>query len=116
MAFTPEQRQKAKETQARAREQGRRPLTRKQKMAAFAQSFAAMRQEFPWMALSLIDRAEGGSLIAAVQLKCLECSAFQRLEIRNCTITSCPLYPHRPYQQAKGRNSNDPPSKAPVLS
>jgi hypothetical protein len=31
-------------------------------------------------------------------------------EVRDCPVTHCPLYPHRPYQALKGRNHNDPPA------
>jgi hypothetical protein len=43
----------------------------------------------------LISRAEKGSLKAALNLKCLECCSFQRVEIRNCQCPGCALYPHR---------------------
>jgi hypothetical protein len=35
------------------------------------------------------------SLKEAVRLKCIECSAFQYSEVRDCTITTCPLHPFR---------------------
>ena len=34
----------------------------------------------------------------AIKAKCLDCSAYQRLEVKNCTVTLCPLYKYRPYQ------------------
>jgi hypothetical protein len=98
----------------RARAEGKRPATRKQRMAAYASSFAGMRSEFPRWVLPLIGRAEQGSLPASIQLKCLECSSWHKVEIRDCVIPSCPLYPHRPYQGLKGRNSNDPPLDQPT--
>ena len=76
---------------------GPRP-SRRAKMAAYSETFATQRREFPAIALPLIDQAEGGSLTAAVKLMCLDCTCWQRAEIRDCTIARCPLYPHRPYQ------------------
>jgi hypothetical protein len=102
--LTPEMRAKAAEAR------GSTP-SRKARMAAFAESFAAQRREFPSMALPVIDRAETGSLPAAIQLMCLDCSARERREVRDCTIIRCPLYPHRPYQRMRGKNPNDPPRK-----
>jgi hypothetical protein len=31
----------------------------------------------------------------AIRLKCLDCSAGNKAEVRNCTIKSCPLYRFR---------------------
>lgn len=42
--------------------------------------------------------AEGKSKAAAIKAKCLECCCFQRIEVQNCTATSCPLWIYRPYQ------------------
>jgi len=78
-------------------------------MLAFASTFAAQRTEFPRIALPIIQRAEKGSLPDAIKLKCLDCAGWERKEVRDCVIVACPLYPHRPYQQAKGKNPNDPP-------
>jgi hypothetical protein len=78
-------------------------------MSVFASTFAALRTEFPRTALPIIRRVEKGSLTEAIKLKCLDCSGLERKEVRDCVIVACPLYPHRPYQQAKGKNPNDPP-------
>jgi hypothetical protein len=99
--LTPESREKAKEAR-------QSKPTRRQKMRDYASTFAAQRIEFPLMALSIIQRAEKGSLPDAIKLKCLDCAGWERKEIRDCVIVVCPLYPHRPYQDAKGRNPNDP--------
>jgi hypothetical protein len=50
------------------------------------------------MALPMIDKAEAGSVPAAIKLACLDCSGWQRQEVRDCVIVGCPLYPHRPFQ------------------
>jgi hypothetical protein len=102
---TPEQMQKAREARRRA-------PTRRQRMAAFAGTFTKQRERFPRTALPLIAKAESGSLPAAIKLMCLDCTAWQRKEVRDCVIDWCPLYPHRPYQAIRGRDSNDPPTGA----
>lgn len=33
-----------------------------------------------------------------IKIKCLECSCWQREEIKNCTVKSCPLWQVRPYK------------------
>lgn len=38
----------------------------------------------------------------AIQAKCLECSAWQRTEVRECGIRCCPLRMYRPYQPKAG--------------
>ena len=43
----------------------------------------------------------GKSKAAAIKAKCLDCCCWQRIEIANCSITSCPLHPYRPYRMAK---------------
>ena len=40
---------------------------------------------------------EGNSRAKAVKAKCLDCSLFQREEIKNCTVFGCPLWRYRPY-------------------
>lgn len=35
---------------------------------------------------------------AAIKAKCLDCSEFDRDEIRNCTVVLCPLHAFRPFQ------------------
>jgi hypothetical protein len=46
----------------------------------------------------LVGRVEAGSLRAAVDLKCLDCSDYQIAEVRHCTVIVCPLHSVRPYQ------------------
>ena len=70
--------------------------SRKEKMAGFATTFSQMRKEYPQTLLPIINRAENGSLRAAITLKCLECSGFVRSEARQCAVTDCSLFPHRP--------------------
>lgn len=49
------------------------------------------------------------SLRMAINAKCWECSCEQRSEIRDCSITACPLWPVRPYQSADdGEQETEP--------
>lgn len=48
--------------------------------------------------LALAKSVKKGSLKAAVKLKCIECSNFQKDEIKNCQVFTCPLWPVRPYK------------------
>lgn len=41
-----------------------------------------------------------------LKLKCLECSAWQKEEVRHCTVRACPSWPDRPYQPKEGANEN----------
>jgi hypothetical protein len=45
------------------------------------------------------------SLRAAVNAKCQDCMNWQRVEIRDCLVVICPLWPHRPYQKARKRSN-----------
>jgi len=44
---------------------------------------------------------KGQTPVRAIRAKCLECSAGQVKEVRDCSITDCPLYPFR-----MGKNPN----------
>jgi hypothetical protein len=102
--LTPEDRKKAQKAR-------RAKPTRREKMKQFADTFAQMRKRFPRTALPIIDQAEkkGGHPVA-IKLMCLDCVNHVRQEIRDCAVTWCPLFPHRPYQNLKDRNPNDAPS------
>ena len=92
----------------KAREARKNRTSRKDKLAAFAETFAQQRKEFPRMALPIIDQCEKGSLPAFIKLMCLECSHWVRQEVRDCAIPWCPLYPVRPFQRMTSGNPNDP--------
>jgi hypothetical protein len=100
-----------------AREARKKAPSRREKMARYAQTFARQRAEYQRhphkrIGLPLVDKVEQGSMAAAVKLMCLDCSGWVKPEIRDCVITSCPLYPFRPYQDIRQRNPNDlPPAK-----
>lgn len=40
----------------------------------------------------LAEKVAGGSLKAAVKLKCLDCCCWQMAEVRKCSMVNCPLY------------------------
>ena len=56
-----------------------------------------LRSDTPTRYGPLVDKIEAGSVTAAVQLKCLECSSYQVEEIRHGTVVGCPLHSVRPY-------------------
>ena len=35
----------------------------------------------------------------AIKAKCLDCCAYDRDEVKNCTVKTCPLWSKRPYAQ-----------------
>lgn len=43
-------------------------------------------------------RAAGGSMKAAIKLKCIDCCCGDKKEITNCTIKECSLWNFRPYR------------------
>jgi hypothetical protein len=71
-------------------------VVRSEKLKKYIPSFEAMKQTFPANCMPIIERAQKGSIKAAITLKCLECSSYQRAEIRKCVISDCALFPVRP--------------------
>jgi len=45
-----------------------------------------------------VRKARRGSMKALVALKCLDCSGWQKREVRECPVVGCPLWVIRPYQ------------------
>lgn len=59
-----------------------------------------IRKTIPETYRKICDKAwEGKSLRAAINAKCLDCCNFQRVEIKNCLVETCPLWAVRPYQE-----------------
>lgn len=54
----------------------------------------------------LLKRFEKGSMKAAIALQCLNCAGGSSAEVRNCEITSCPLYLLRPWQSQRNDDVN----------
>jgi hypothetical protein len=63
---------------------------------------AVLAGETPATYSNLVNRIKKGSAVAAIRLKCLECSNFQPKEVKYCTVTGCPLWAFRPYRQDNG--------------
>ena len=38
---------------------------------------------------------ENTNVLRAIRLKCYDCSCYQSNEVRDCSVTNCPLYPFR---------------------
>ena len=70
------------------------------------QPLPQLRAATPARQQGLVDKIEAGSLRAAINLKCWDCTCFQLAEIRYCTVTACALHSVRPYQPA-GRGEAD---------
>jgi len=57
------------------------------------------RDQIPKKYRTVYDKAiSGKSRSAAMKAFCLECTMWQKDEIRLCSDTSCPLYPYRPWK------------------
>lgn len=55
----------------------------------------ALRESFQ---LTFLRAYSGRSKAAALKAKCIDCSNFQRDEVKNCTAYTCPLWEFRPYK------------------
>jgi hypothetical protein len=73
------------------------------------ESFKMMKKYFPKRYGNLVDKASKGSVMAAIHLKCLDCTCNQMVEIRECAIKDCPLWALRPYK--KGDKTPVPPEE-----
>jgi hypothetical protein len=71
---------------------GREPRTSPGRRGSKLVPLAVLRSQTPARFRRLVDRAEAGSVRAALRLKCLECSAWQPAEVRLCAVTACPLH------------------------
>lgn len=67
------------------------------------QKTEAKKLGIPEKYVALNNRAKA-SKSAAIKMNCLACSGYEPKEVRNCHITDCCMYPHRPFQ---GRDKND---------
>lgn len=60
------------------------------------------RKQIPDIHRANYDKAiRGRSMKAGVKAFCLECTCWQKEEVRLCTDLACPLYPYRPYRISK---------------
>jgi hypothetical protein len=89
---TPKQREKARQT---------RHDRHAQKVAQAAATVEALLADaggpLPSYAQAHAARAKKGNVRSLVALKCLDCCCWQRAEVAACPVTTCPLYPLRPY-------------------
>jgi len=81
---------------------------RAEKFAAdplLVQGFKDLKRQTPERWKPLVDKlSQQGSMRAAVALKCLDCSAYQPVEIKLCACTDCSLYAFRPYKGKAGED------------
>lgn len=49
----------------------------------------------------IVEKAAGGSMKAAVKLKCLDCTGYQMKEVRECELKDCSLWSFRPYKPTR---------------
>jgi len=71
-------------------------IPRSEKFKAFDKTFEIMAKEVPQQYRHLIDKIRKGSMKSALKLKCLDCSAWDIKEVRQCVCTGCSLFPFRP--------------------
>ncbi len=68
---------------------------------------AAQREHVPENCLKIYDKAmEGKSLRAAINARCIDCCAWQKVEVHKCPAMACPLWAVRPYQRLKEARQN----------
>jgi hypothetical protein len=112
--FTSEEAKRARALQGPRK----KPSSRREKMARYAQTFARQRAEYSRhqhkrIGLPLVDKVEQGSMAAAVKLMCLDCSSWVKPEIRDCVIVACPLFPFRPPSLCGTRTAGQSLPRAP---
>jgi hypothetical protein len=76
---------------------------RREKLKTFAKSFNKMRDSIDKRFHPRIDKAQDGSMKAALELKCITCSGMSTSEVGQCHIDDCPLYPFRPFQPTESK-------------
>lgn len=66
------------------------------------EQIARQRKAMPERYRKTYDRAVNHeSMRAAVNARCLDCCAWQRIEVRDCPALSCPLWAYRPYRETR---------------
>jgi hypothetical protein len=84
-----------------AARQGRRER-QSQKAAQAATTVEALLADagpLPAYAQAHADKARTGNTRSLIALKCLDCCCWEKTEVAACPVTTCPLYPLRPYQK-----------------
>ena len=85
-----------------AARQGRRER-QSQKAAQAAATVDALLADaggpLPAYAQAHAAKARTGNTRSLIALKCLDRSCWEKAEVAACPVTSCPLYPLRPYRK-----------------
>ncbi len=97
-AMSEEQKAKMREARALA---GPRGSGKFKQIKNLKEVFEEQRRSTPKEFHPLLAKAQAGSKVAAVKLKCLDCAAWQKSEVANCGILGCGLYHIRPYKKVK---------------
>lgn len=73
---------------------------RKRKRKSFPLDMVdVVRQEYAPLGERRVEALIDGKLSAAIAAKCWDCSGKQRVEVANCTVVMCALWPHRPWRK-----------------
>jgi hypothetical protein len=67
--------------------------------AATVEALLADAGQLPAYAMAHAAKARTGNTRSLIALKCLDCSCWEKSEVAACAVTTCPLYPLRPYQK-----------------
>jgi len=71
-----------------------------------AERIRRRRADIPPLHRKTYDRAmQGKSMKSAIKSFCLECTGWQKEDVRLCTSLACPLYPYRPYKDRANHTS-----------
>jgi ribosomal protein L44E len=76
-------------------------ISRKEKFQAnptIQIALAKINKATPERFRPMAERIRKGSMKAALQLKCLDCSDYSTTEVKRCGCNDCPLWVFRPYQ------------------
>lgn len=71
-------------------------IPRAEKFKKFAKEFELQRAAMPESKKNLIDRAQQGSVMAAIAAHCYNCAGQSNKEVRLCQVSDCNLYHLRP--------------------
>ena len=65
-------------------------------------------KRIPQLYQGVYEKAMSGkSKAAGIKAHCLDCCAWQRVEVPICGVPACPLYPYRPYQKGQSDETED---------
>lgn len=93
----------ARQASQEARREGRKRLA--EEATAAVNALLADAGPVPEWAQRHAAKARKGNTRSLIALKCGDCSCWQRAEIALCTVTTCPLFPLRPYKARDGEDA-----------